>query len=78
MDITSIVTMFRLEILIKILLLVVIGLYIVFAIFLFFQIRSLNKILYIESKKASFTIALICFTHIILAISLFLYILAIL
>lgn len=78
MDLTFLFTLFRIDLLIKILLLIVVGLYSIFTIFLFFQIRSLNKLLYIESRNASFIITVLCFLHILLVISLFLYILAIL
>jgi hypothetical protein len=78
MDLTLLLTLFRIDTLLKVLLLIIVGLYTIFAIFLFFQIRSLNKLLYIESRNASRIIAIVCFLHIILAISLFVYILAIL
>ena len=78
MDINALLSLFRIELLIKILLLIIVGLYTIFASFLFFQIRSLNKLLYIESRNASFIIALLAFIHIVLAISLFVFFFAIL
>lgn len=77
MDITNIFS-FDLALIVKILFLFLIGLYGIFVIIIFNQIRSLNKIVYINKVAGSPFIQSLGFFYLLATISLFLLALAIL
>lgn len=64
--------------LVKLGLLIIVGLYTIFALFLIVQVRSLNNTLHIESNHASAIMVLLTLIHFFASLSLFILILAIL
>lgn len=62
----------------KLLLLLALGFYVVFALIAFNQVRSLNRIFFISSSYSSRIVVILAFLHLLAAISLFFLTLAIL
>lgn len=69
---------FDLFLIIKIIFLLLIGLYGIFAIFVFNQIRSLNRVVYIRRTAGSPFIQSLAFFYLLATLALFLFALAIL